>query len=101
MKKPFRIVYFANLVVILLALLSPLIEWTTRFHDYNWAMKYYAICVLLSVTFCVPFFGLNVYGSIADKQHRTIYLCAAVFVSGWIVSGVYQLVYAYSHEIGF
>ncbi len=101
MSKTFHFVYFANLGLIVLALLTPLVEWAGHTGGYPWAMKYYAVTLLLSVTLFVLFLGLNVYATIKGIRHRGRYLSAAILTLLWIACGVYQIVYAYSHEIAF
>ena len=79
MKKGFKILYFVNLGIILLALLSPIVEWTSHTAEYNWQMTYYAVVIGLSVTFCISFLGLNIYGITKYEQHRTKYLWITIF----------------------
>jgi hypothetical protein len=97
----FKILYVVNLTIIILALVTPIIEATTTTGEYNWQMKYYAVVVLLSITFCISFLGLNVYGFVRHGQYRIKYLWTTILISAWVLFGVYQLGYGYMHDISF
>ncbi len=100
MSKRFRILYLANPVVILLGLLYPIIKLVTDPSSLNGLhITYYAVFIMLSVTFCISFFGLNVYGALKHRAHRLRYYAVAIFLFAWIAWGTYQIVYAYMHDI--
>jgi hypothetical protein len=88
-----------NLAIILLVLLTPIVEWTSWSGGYPWSMKYYAVLISLSVTFCLSFLGLNLYRVIKGQPHRNRYLWTAILMLVWVVCGVYQLVCAHMHDL--
>jgi heme/copper-type cytochrome/quinol oxidase subunit 4 len=97
----FKILYVVNFAIIVSALLAPIVESTVKTGDYDWQLTYYGIVVLLSITFCISFLCLNVYGFVKDKQYRIRYFWIAIFISVWVIFGTYQLLYAYMHEMPF
>jgi len=64
-------------------------------------MQWHAVAITLSVTFCISLLGLNIYGAIKSKDHRMKYCTIAVILFAWVFWGVYQLVFAYIHEVIF
>jgi hypothetical protein len=100
MIRGFKILYFVNLAIILFALSTPIIEHAFATWEYPWLiMKYYIVGIVLSVTFCVSFLCLNVYGVVKFQQHRVRYLLVVILMSVWIISGVYQWVYLFVHDV--
>jgi uncharacterized membrane protein (DUF485 family) len=100
MSKKFRILYLANLAAILLGLLSPIIRLIADPLSLNVVLlRFYSVLILLSVTFCISFLGLNVYGALKYRPHRARYYAVGIFLLAWIIWGTYQIVYAYVHDI--
>jgi len=99
MNRIFKILYFTNLTIIILSLLSPVVNWATKTGEYNWSLAYYSILILGSFTFCVSFIFLNIYGMIKYKVHRLRFLLISIIIGLWIVAGIYQFIYQYTHDI--
>jgi predicted nucleic acid-binding Zn ribbon protein len=100
MTKTFRLLYFANAAIIVLGLLSPLFAKYIRGEDNDASlMQWYAVAIVLSVTVCIPFLGLNVYGAVRYRRDRMKFSAVAILLSAWVFWGVYQFVYAYIHDI--
>ena len=98
MSKVFKILYITNLLIIILSLLSPILEWNTK-ADTNLELSYFATFIVLSITLCISFIGLNLYGLFKYKIHRKKFLIVTILMGIWIAVGVYQLVYSYVNNI--
>lgn len=100
MSKIFRILYTINVVIIVLILLSPIVKLITDHSSVAvLSIGYYAVLLLLSVTFCVSFLGLNIYGALKYKMKRARYYTISIFISIWILWGIYQIVNGYLNDI--
>ncbi|MFO7526853.1 MAG: hypothetical protein R6W68_15475 [Ignavibacteriaceae bacterium] len=100
MNKIFKILYFFNLFLLLVGLFSPIVKYFTYDNSqYDILYEYWLISMLTSITVCIPFFLLSIYGMIKYKQYITSFLIATILVSIWMVTGIYQLIYAYNKEI--
>lgn len=100
MKKIFKYIYFTNLVIIIIALLIPIVK---LLFDNSYLDKihigYYAVLTLLSITICITFIGLNLYGLIKYKQHRWKYTVITILLLIWIIWGAYQIINGFFHGI--
>lgn len=100
MNKSFRILYYLNVVFIVFTLLTPIIQLFTGSSSSDELLdKYDGFLILLSITFCVSFFALNVYGALKSKTYRVWYIMIAILFFMWIIWGTYQIVYGYVHNI--
>jgi hypothetical protein len=97
MSRKIKILYFANLAIILLGLVSPVIELIVRGRPpESLLMSYYAVLIALSMTFCVTFLALNVYAVLKYKTRKARYYAISATMLIWIFCGVYQFAYGYT-----
>ena len=100
MNKIFKIIYFANVIIIVAALLTPIIELLIdNGSSDGLLLSYYAVSTILSITFCIVFFALNIFGALKYRAHRVRYYTIAFLSSVWIIWGTYQIVYGYLHDV--
>jgi hypothetical protein len=100
MSKTFRILYIVNLLIIVGGLLTPIFKMLTDVSSaHELLLGYYAVVTVLSVTFCISFFGLNLYGALKYRLHRTRYYIIAIFLCVWIIWGACQIAYGYAHGV--
>jgi hypothetical protein len=100
MSAGFKLLYFLNLLVLVVALLLPIGELIGKDGSYDKMMfGYYVLLMAGSVTVCITFLLLNIYGLVKYKRYRARFLVATILDCGWIVVGSYQLVYAYMHDV--
>ncbi len=99
MNKTFRVLYFFNVAIIIIALLSPIAELLFFSSSADLSLQYFAVLILLSITFCVTFFILNTYGALKYPLYRTRFLIIALLLCAWIILGIYQILYFYLNDI--
>jgi hypothetical protein len=92
MGKKFKVIYFTNLAIIIIALFTPIMNLLSD-DSYSDTMLigYYAVFTMLSITFCASFFALNIYRIHKDKQHKLRYTVITILMSIWIIWGTFQL----------
>ena len=99
MGKNIKIIYFVNFAIILIALFMPIMNLLL---DSSYSNKihtgYYAVFAILSITFCIPFFGLNLYGVLKYKEKRA-YVIITILLAIWIIWGIFQILNGYFHDI--
>ena len=100
MSKRFWVFYTLNVATIFIGLLAPVVKLlANRSSSYQLQLGYYAVLIALSVTLCIPFLCLNIYGAVKCKRYRARYYSIAALLVAWIIWGIYQIVYAYLHDI--
>lgn len=100
MKKIFRQVYLINLIIIIIGILTPIVKFLfDRSYLDKIIIGYYAVFTLLSITFCLTFLVMNLYGLLKDKQHRRRYLITTILLFIWIIWGTYQIFNGYYQNI--
>ncbi len=100
MSKSFKFVYYLNAVILIIGLLYPIIQLLFGSTSLGEVLyKYYLVFILLSITFCVSFFVLNIYGAIKYRRYKMKYYTIAILFGAWIIWGMYQIAYGYLHDI--
>lgn len=100
MNRRFSILYFGNLTIIIIALLAPVTNLLIHPSVSRvLTMQYYAVLIVLSVTFCISFLCLNIYGALKQQSQRSKYIAVIILLSLWIIWGAYQIIYGYQHEM--
>jgi hypothetical protein len=100
MSKRFRLLYFTNASLLVLACAIPIATLFIRGEsEGSLLLNYYAVAVVLSVTLCVSFLALNLYRIRRSNQHRIFFWTVSVFLLVWIVWGACQIVHAYTHGV--
>jgi len=98
--KAFNILYYTNAFIIVLALISPIINLLVdKGYSERIILGYYAVLILLAVTFCISFFVLNFYGALKYKRNRMRYIVVLSFIFLWIIWGSYQIIYGYLYDV--
>ena len=99
MTKKFKIVYFTNLVIIIIALFTPIINLLSdAYYLDKMQIGYYAVFTMLSITFCASFFGLNIYGILKYKQYKYRYAMITILLSMWMIWGLFQVLNGFFHD---
>jgi hypothetical protein len=99
MNRGFAILYFINLGMLVIGVLSPIIELTWRRVDGNLVLSLYAVALALSMTLCVSFLGMNAYAFFKYPQYRVRFLCVSLLMLSWIGFGVCQIAFIGIHGI--
>ena len=100
MKTSFKILYFLNLSILIFGLIWPFVKYIFNAIVYNEMLfEYWIILMLGSVTVCISFLILNIYGMIKYKHYSTRFLFAIILISVWMVTGIYQLLYVYINDV--
>jgi hypothetical protein len=88
--KTFRILYFINLIIIILFLLFPIIENVFMFKKIMFrdiGLPLYGILLILSLSFCITFLLLNIWGIIINRR-KVIYGIIIFILLIWIIWGI-------------
>ena len=99
MHKTFKIIYFSNLLIILIGIASPIIDWLVKEGPHNFELQYYSVLIILAFTFSLTFLIVNIYGTIKYVKYRKHFLIVSIIMFVWSFGGVYQAVYLYTHNI--
>lgn len=84
-KSVFAILYWINLLIIIGSLLSPIIIKLFDPSVTETSLLYYSIFVLLGITFCVSFLGLNIWAIFGKKENRIVYAVVAIVMIVWVI----------------
>lgn len=100
MKPSFKIFYLLNLSILIFVIIWPIGKYIAKANLYNEMLfEYWIILMVSSVTICLTFLALNIYGIIKYKNYRIRFLIAIILVFVWIVTGIYQLLYVFINEV--
>jgi hypothetical protein len=87
-KKIFKILYIINSLLIVIPLLIPLFIKLFNSSYNDTSLLYYAIFTLLGVSFCISFFGINIWALLLYKKQWYIYSIVIIIMAVWITLGV-------------
>jgi hypothetical protein len=100
MSRVFRILYGMNAALIIIALSVPMLKIVGIDLSFaNLLFGYWIVTMALSVSLFPSFLGLNLYAAIKDREHRRRYITVAALTLAGMTVGLYQLIYAYFHDI--
>jgi len=94
--KLFKSLYIINLIIILIALLYPLGVKLLVYPKTTFSvllLQYYGVVILLSLSFCITFLLINIWGFIIHKTNRLPYVITTTVLLIWIIWGIIRYNY--------
>ena len=90
--KIFKILYFLNLLIIVFGLLFPLVENVFLLKEITFkdtGLSLYGVLIILSISFCLSFLILNIWG-VMLRKNKLVYGVVTAILIIWIVWGLNQ-----------